>query len=64
MFKQNPDWVSYHVESSLDSENNLSLTLLLKISRSWIIFPMSGAPGVGQKPSPFERTDISELLRF
>ena len=46
--------LSFLAESLSDSEkNNWSLTHLLKISRSWIILPMSGAPGVGQKPSPF-----------
>ena len=65
MFKGTPDSVSFLVESSLDSEeNNWSLSLLLKIFRSWIILPISGAPGVGQNSSHFERTDIPDLVRL
>ena len=61
--KGTPDWVSPGSRSSLDPwKNKLSLVILLNASRSWMIFPMSGAPAVGQKPSPLERTLISDLV--
>ena len=31
-------------------------SLLFKVSRSWKILPMSGAHGLGQKPSPLNKT--------
>ena len=63
MFKRDPNWVSLAPESSLDPwKNKFSLVILLNVSRSWMIFPMSGAPEVGQKPSPLERTPVSDLV--
>ena len=50
---KDPDWIQRRIIGSL--------TPLLKVSRSWMILPMSVAPGVGQKPSPLDRTDTYGL---
>ena len=53
------------LRSSLDPwKNKFNLVFLLKTSRSWMIFPISGAPGVGQNPSPFESTFVSDLVNM
>ena len=54
-FLMDPDWNQRKIIEVL--------VLLLKASRSWIILPISGAPGVGQKPSSFKRTEISVFVR-